>query len=106
LPIRRSRAPRAAQPGRASPPAARRPRAARTRLTGIARAQQRGQIAIDFDHFEPSGSLQQPLREGSLAGPDLHRGVARLQVDRRHDARDDGRIVQEMLAEALARAAV
>ena len=76
------------------------------RLCGIARTQQRREIAIDFDHFEPSGGRQQPLRECALAGPDLHRGVARLEVDRRHDARDHGRIVQEMLAKALARAAV
>jgi len=76
------------------------------RLIGIARTQQRREIAIDFDHLEPSGSVQQPLRECSLAGPDLDRGVARLEVDRRHDTRDDGRIMQEMLAETLARAAV
>jgi hypothetical protein len=76
------------------------------RLTGIAIAQQRGQVAIDLDHLQPSGSLQQPLRECALAGPDLYRRVARGEADRRDDARDNSRIMQEMLTESLACATV
>ena len=64
-----------------------------TRLIGVAVAQQRRQIPIDLDHFQPSGGIQQPLREGALAGTDFHRGVAGFKVDRRHDAGDHGRIV-------------
>jgi hypothetical protein len=56
--------------------------------------------------LQPSGSLQQPLRECPLAGPDLDRGIAWGEADRRHDARNNRRIMQEMLTESLASAAV
>jgi hypothetical protein len=56
--------------------------------------------------LQPSGSLQQPLRECSLAGPDLDRGVAWGEADRRYDARNNSRIMQEMLTESLACATV
>jgi hypothetical protein len=75
-------------------------------LPGIAAAQQGGKVAIYLDDLEPSGGLQQPLRERPVPGADLDCGVAGRQADRRHDARDDGRVMQEMLTETLARAAV
>jgi hypothetical protein len=71
-------------------------------LVGVAAAQQRCQVAIDFDHVEPSGGVQQSLRERPPAGPYLDRGVARFQTDDGDDAGNDCRVVQEMLAETLA----
>jgi hypothetical protein len=76
------------------------------RLIRIAVAQQRREVAIDFDRIEPTGGLQQALRERSAARSDLDRRVARFEIDCRYDARNDRRVMQEMLAEAPARAPV
>jgi hypothetical protein len=76
------------------------------RLVGVAVAQQCGQVAIDFYDLEPSCRLQQPLRQCALAGPDFHRGITRGKPDGGHDARNDRRIMQEVLTETLACAAV
>ena len=76
------------------------------RLIGIAVAQQRRQVAIDFDHFEPSGGSSSRCVSAPWPGPISTAASPGCEVDRRHDARNDRRIVQEMLAETLARAAV
>src|ERR1019366_4192554 len=72
------------------------------RLGGQARAQRCGQIAIDLNRIELSGRRQQARGQRALTRADLAGGIAPLQSDRGDDARDDGRIMQEMLAKALA----
>jgi hypothetical protein len=73
------------------------------RLAGVAAAQLGGQISVDLDHLQAPGGGQQQLRECPVAGTDFDCGVAALEVDRCDNAGDDGRIVQEVLAKALAR---
>ena len=67
------------------------------------RAQALRQVPVQFDHREPAEPLQQRLRQGRQAGADLHHGLARLGCNFAHDGVDDGRVGQEVLAEALAR---
>ena len=45
---------------------------------------------------------QQVAREGAVAGADLHQVLAGLRRERARDALDHARVVQEVLAEALA----
>jgi len=61
------------------------------------------QIAVELDHLQgAAGSVDQRLGQRSLAGADLDQALAGTGVDGPHDARDDARIAQEVLAEALA----
>ena len=67
------------------------------------RLEQRTDVPVQLDRLEPAGPLQQRYRERAASGTDLDQPVPRPGSDRRHDPGDDARIVQEVLAEALAR---
>ena len=64
-------------------------------------AQALRQVAVQLDHGEPPQPLDQRLRQRRQPRPDLDHGLARLRRIGAHDPIDDGRIGQEMLAEAL-----
>ena len=73
---------------------------------GIARPQNACEIAIDFDRIELAGGIEQLLRECPLPRSDLDRRIGGSELYRGDDSGNDGRIVQKVLAEALAGAAV
>lgn len=64
-------------------------------------AQALRQVAVQLDHGEPPQPLDQRLRQRRQPRPDFNHGLARLRRNGAHDPIDDGRIGQEMLAEAL-----
>ncbi len=61
------------------------------------------QVPVQFDHRESAQPLDQGLGQGCQSGPDLDHGLARTRIDGPHDGFDHRLVVQEMLAEALAR---
>ena len=67
-------------------------------------AQHGDQVAVDLDRLEAMAALEQRPRQGTAAGPDLDDALARPRIDGRDNAREYARVVQEMLAETLARA--
>jgi len=60
------------------------------------------QVRIQFDRDHPLGPLQKSFGERTASGSDLHQVLAGAGAKRAHDAPDHRRVVQEMLAEALA----
>ena len=71
--------------------------AARTRRERI------DQVAIELDRGQVAGSAQQRQRQRALAGTDFDDAVFGFRRNRLDDAAQDALVVQEMLAEALAR---
>jgi len=65
-------------------------------------AERNDEVAVELDGRQLAAGAQQRQRERALAGPDLDEPVAGLRSDRLDDAAQDARIVQEVLAEALA----
>ncbi|MCY1450662.1 hypothetical protein D9M71_674880 [compost metagenome] len=63
----------------------------------------RHQILVQLDHVKLCAAAQQAFGQGALARADFQHAIARLGVDRAQDAVNDPGIVQEVLAEALAR---
>ena len=68
-----------------------------------ARAQLRGEIAVDLDGVERARLADQPLGQRAAAGTDLDQRLVGLRRDLAHDAVEHAAVVQEMLAEPLAR---
>ncbi|MNG06556.1 hypothetical protein D3C84_898040 [compost metagenome] len=62
------------------------------------------EVQVQLDHIELGAAGQQALGEGALAWADFQQVLARAGVDAAQDAVDHACIVQEVLAEALARA--
>ncbi|MNN57866.1 hypothetical protein D3C81_1728780 [compost metagenome] len=62
------------------------------------------EVQVQLDHIELGAAGQQALGEGALAWADFQQVLARTGVDAAQDAVDHACIVQEVLAEALARA--
>ena len=99
-------------PGAAAPPQLRRQRVRSNssaspscrRSAGPAGAQGGGQVAVDLDRIERVDALEQVGGERARAGTDLHQVLARPRVHRVDDPAQDALIVQEVLAETLARA--
>src|SRR5580658_8216954 len=73
-----------------------------TRSVGKAFTQHRGEVAVDLNRLQPASGIQQAFCQRSAARTNLYRLVSRLEIDRGDDTGDDGRIVQKMLAKALA----
>lgn len=61
------------------------------------------QIPIQLDDIEAAAGLQQGAGESPETGADFHYPLAGFRADGAHDARDYGGVVEEVLAEALAR---
>jgi len=66
-------------------------------------AQLRGEIAVDFDRIQRAGLADEPFGERATAGPDLEQCLVGLRRDFAHDAIEHAAVMQEMLAEPLAR---
>jgi hypothetical protein len=65
--------------------------------------QPRGQVAVDLYGVEAAvRAAQQFVGEGATSRADFHQAVAGANAKRRHDSPDHGRVVQEVLPEALA----
>jgi hypothetical protein len=71
-------------------------------MTSESGTQVRRQIAVDLYGIELLADFQQ--RPGECAAPrtDLDQGLSRLRIYRLDDVSDDLRVMQEVLAEALA----
>ena len=72
------------------------------RLPGILLAQRAGQVAVDLDDIECSGGGQQRAGQSALARTDFHQSLPGARGDGGEDALDRPRVMQEVLAEALA----
>ena len=57
---------------------------------------------IDLDRIDVAGALDQRARQRGLAGADFDDRLAGPGINRIDNARNDARIVQEVLAEAFA----
>src|SRR5690606_6681242 len=75
---------------------------AELRAPGKARAQARGQVAVDLDGEHAGTTVQQRAGECALPGADFDQCFTCLRVRGRYDAFNDVRIVQKVLPEALA----
>gem|GEM_PF-5978259 len=62
------------------------------------------QVQVELDDIQLGAAVEQPFGEGTLPGTDLHQSLTRLGVDRPQNAVDHAGVVQEVLAEAFARA--
>jgi len=62
------------------------------------------QVEVQLDHVELRAAAEQALGQRALARADLQQALVLLGADGAQDAVDDAGIVQEVLAEALARA--
>ncbi|MCY1183260.1 hypothetical protein D9M68_797810 [compost metagenome] len=62
------------------------------------------QVQVQFDDVELGAAGQQAFGERALARPDLQQVLARAGVNAAQDAVDDAGVMQEVLAETLARA--
>ena len=82
---------------------AHRPRAARSLRCAPARAQLRGEIAIDLDGVQRAGLADQAFGERAASRADLQQRLLGLRRDFAHDAIEHAAVMQEMLAETLAR---
>ncbi len=71
--------------------------------TGKLVLQDRHQVLVQFHHVQLCPAAQQAFGQGALAGADFQQMFAGLGVDGTQDAVDDAGVVQEVLAEALAR---
>ena len=65
--------------------------------------QRRGQVAVDLDRGELRQALEQRPGKGTFAGADFHKSIARLRRYRLDYPAEEVRVVEEVLAEALAR---
>ena len=62
------------------------------------------QVEVELDDIQLGAAVEQPFGERPLPGADLHQSFTGLGVDRPQNAVDHPRVVQEVLAEAFARA--
>src|SRR5690606_24237019 len=62
------------------------------------------QVQVQLDHIQACAAVQQTFGERALTRADFHQALAVARVDGAQDAVDDAGVVQEILAEALARA--
>jgi hypothetical protein len=60
------------------------------------------EVAIELDGIQAARRLQQVQRDRAFARADLDEAVRRLRRHGGNDAADDRRVVEEVLAEALA----
>src|SRR3989344_7274216 len=65
--------------------------------------QTRNQVAIEFDNIEARNFADQLARQNAFAGADFDDVVGGLGVEGGDDALNDPALVQEVLAETLAR---
>ncbi|MCY1455998.1 hypothetical protein D9M71_731840 [compost metagenome] len=65
--------------------------------------QDRHQVFVQLHHVQLCATAQQAFGQGALARADFQQVFAGLGVDGTQDAVDDAGVVQEVLAEALAR---
>ena len=68
------------------------------------RQQAGDQVAVELDDIERAGAGRELFCQRALARPDLHQVVVGARIDGPHDTVDNAGIVQEILAETLARA--
>ena len=61
------------------------------------------QVPVQFHHVEANLPADQRRRQRSLSGPDFHQMLPGLRVDGVGDTGDHSRVLEEVLAEALAR---
>ena len=66
--------------------------------------QDRHQVAVEFNHVKLGAAVQQAFGQGTLAWANLQHVLAFAGMDGAQDAVNDARVVQEVLAETLARA--
>ncbi len=64
--------------------------------------QRSDEVAVELDRVEPARRAQEVERDGAFARPDLHEAVRRPRRHGGDDAPDHLRVVEEVLAEALA----
>ncbi|MNP06943.1 hypothetical protein D3C76_989480 [compost metagenome] len=74
------------------------------RLEAEAPLELRDQVEVELDHVEPGAAVHQSFGQRALARADLHQMLAFARGDGTQDAVDDAGVMQEVLAEALARA--
>ena len=67
-------------------------------------SEERREVAVDLDRLHASAAFEERQRQRAPPGTDLDEAFAGLGIHRGDDAPEHARIVQEMLAEALARA--
>src|SRR5690606_31824854 len=66
--------------------------------------QDRYQVEVELNDIQPCAAVQQALGQGTLARADFHQVFASTRINAPQDAVDHPRIVQKILAKALARA--
>ena len=65
--------------------------------------QNRHQVLVQLHHVQLGTAAQQAFGQSTLARPDLQQVFARSGVNGAQDTVDDAGVMQEVLAEALAR---
>src|SRR5687768_16770180 len=71
-------------------------------IAGVPLAQPGGEHAIDLDRDHPARALEELIGEAPPAGTNLDDGFVACQVERIGDARENARVAEEVLPEALA----
>ncbi|MNP18479.1 hypothetical protein D3C76_1109630 [compost metagenome] len=66
--------------------------------------QLRDQVEVELDHVQPGVAVHQSFGQGTLARSDFQQMLSLARSDGAQDAMDHPGVVQEVLAEALARA--
>jgi hypothetical protein len=68
-----------------------------------AQAQPSRQVTVEFDHCQVAQPLHQGLGQCTQARADLDNRFSRMRRNGVHDGTDDAAVIQEVLAEPLAR---